>query len=80
MEGGWKMFEDVRDFLAETLNLDANEISIDSSLQDDLEIDSLDAVQMILDPQDRYNVQVSEEQAQSFKKVKDIVDFLEANK
>ncbi len=74
------MFEDIKEFLVETLDLDANEIKIDSSLADDLGIDSLDAVELVLELQDRYNVKVDEQQAQAFKTVQDIVSFLESQK
>lgn len=74
------MFEDIKVFLVETLDLDADDIKIDSSLADDLGIDSLDAVELVLELQDRYEVKVDEQQAQAFKTVQDIVSFLESQK
>ena len=40
------MFEKVREIMVDNLGLDPSEISLDSNLQDDLDIDSLDAVEL----------------------------------
>ena len=43
------MFEKVREIMVDNLGLDPSEISLDSNLQDDLDIDSLDAVELALE-------------------------------
>ena len=43
------MFEQVKDALVESLNIDGDEIKLESNLKDDLGIDSLAAVELSLD-------------------------------
>mgnify|MGYP000900621680 CR=1 FL=1 len=72
------VFEKVRKIIASELNIKEDEIKLESNLTTDLGADSLDAVELIMAIEDEFNVQVSDEQAQKIRTVKDIVDFLEA--
>ena len=70
------VFEKVRSLIAKELNLKEENITMDSKLSEDLGADSLDAVELIMAIEDEFGVQVSDEAAQSIRKVSDIVEFL----
>ncbi|MBQ1935574.1 MAG: acyl carrier protein [Clostridia bacterium] len=70
------MFEKVRTLLAEQLELDENEIQLDSSFVEDLGADSLDVVEMLMILEEEFDVTVPDEDAEKFQTVKDVVDFL----
>jgi acyl carrier protein len=62
--------------LSETLHRDPQSIRTDSSLADDLEMDSFMAIEMLFHLEDQYGIEIPDEQIQTFKKVSDIVEYL----
>ncbi|NMA04483.1 MAG: acyl carrier protein [Clostridiales bacterium] len=75
------IFEKVAEIIAEQLGVgDAGEITETTSLMDDLEADSLDAVEIVMSIEDEFGIEIPDEDAESFKNVGDIVNYIEANK
>lgn len=72
------MLEKVQALMAEALNLDSGDITLEASLKDDLGIDSLDAVELIMELEDEFDIKIDEDVAQGFAKVSDIVSLLES--
>lgn len=74
------MFERIKEIIAEQLGLDdLEDITMDSSLIDDLEADSLDAVEIIMALEDEYDIEIPDEKAESFKSIGDICRYIEDN-
>jgi acyl carrier protein len=75
------MFERVKELIIEELVLDEDiEITEKTSLMDDLEADSLDAVEIIMALEDEFDLEIPDEAAEEFKNIGDIVKYIEANK
>ena len=75
------MFEKIRDIIVEQLDLDdADSLTMETSLKDDLDADSLDAVEVIMALEDKYDIEIAEEDAENFKTIADIVNYIEENK
>ena len=55
-------------------------MTLDTSLKDDLNADSLDAVEVIMALEDKYDIEIAEEDAENFKTIADIVNYIEENK
>lgn len=72
-------FEKVKDIIVDSLSCDAEDVTLEASLTDDLEADSLDAVELIMAVEDAFDIEISDEKASEMKTVKDIVDYVEAN-
>lgn len=70
------MFEQVKPLMAQALSLDESTITLDASLKDDLAIDSLDAVELIMELEDEFDIKIEDTEAQTFVVVADIVDLL----
>ena len=70
-------FEKVQKILAEQLELDADEITMDSSLVEDLGIDSLDFVDIVMSLEDEFDIEFPEEDMAGIKTVGDIVKYIE---
>jgi acyl carrier protein len=66
----------VRDHLAEELEVDGSGIGEKTRFKEDLEADSLDLYELVMELEDRYGISVSEEQAAKIKTVGDAVDFV----
>jgi acyl carrier protein len=66
----------VREHLAEELEVDATGIDEGTRFKEDLDADSLDLYELVMELEDRYGVAVSEEQAARIATVGDAVDFV----
>ncbi|MGV1048996.1 MAG: acyl carrier protein [Solirubrobacterales bacterium] len=66
----------VREHLAEELEVDIAEISETTRFKEDLDADSLDLYELVMELEDRYGVAVSEEQASRIVTVGDAVGFV----
>jgi acyl carrier protein len=66
----------VRDHLAEELEVDAAEIDEGTRFKEDLDADSLDLYELVMELEDRYAISVSEEQASRIATVGDAVSFV----
>ena len=71
------VFEKVRKIIAEQLNVDTDDITLDTDLMKDLEADSLDAVEIIMELEDTFDIEIPDEKAEEFKTVASIVEFIE---
>lgn len=74
------MLEKVIEIIKSELNITGIDINLETRIVEDLGADSLDAVELIMALEDEFNVIVSDERAQNFKTVGDIVQYLEENK
>ena len=73
------MFEKVRDIIVDTLSCDADKVTMEATLADDLGADSLDAVELNMALEYNLGVAISDEELANMKTVGDIVNYLEAN-
>jgi acyl carrier protein len=71
------IFENVRNALAEQFEIDAESITPETSLIDDLGADSLDVVELIMSLEDLFGITISDEDAAQLHTVSRIVDYLE---
>ncbi len=66
----------VREHLAEELEVDPGRITETTRFREDLDADSLDLYELVMELEDRYGVKVSEEQATHIETVGDAVGFV----
>jgi acyl carrier protein len=66
----------VRDHLAEELEVDAAGIEETTRFKEDLDADSLDLYELVMELEDRYGMSISEEQAAGIETVGDAVSFV----
>ena len=75
------MFEKIKSIIAEQLGIDElDNITMETSLVEDLEADSLDAVEVIMALEDEFGIEIPDEDAEKFKTVGDLYKFVEDNK
>jgi len=75
-----EVFEKLKGIIVEQLGVKESEISLEAHFADDLGADSLDIVEMIMAVEEEFGIQVSDEEAESLTKVKDVVKFIEDHK
>ena len=71
-----KVFEDVKAVIAEVLKIDASNITLETRFIEDLKADSMDQFFLIDGFSDKFNVTISDADAQSIKTVGDVVRIL----
>lgn len=71
-----KIFEDLKYIIVDKLKVEEERIKPSSSLVDDLSADSLDKIEMIMELETLYDIDIPEEKAEKFKTVNDITKYL----
>jgi acyl carrier protein len=71
------IFEKVRDIIAEELGIEEDTITLESDLTEDLGADSLDAIELIMEIESQFDVEIADSEATKIKSVADIVNYLE---
>jgi len=72
-------FEKLQEIIAEVLNVDADEITMETTFVDDLGADSLDAVELGMAIEEETGVAIADEDLPNMKTVKDLVDYVTAH-
>ncbi len=67
----------LRPIIAEQLGVDESDVKLEASFTDDLNADSLDLVEMIMSLEEKFHVQISDEDAEKITTVGEAVDFIE---
>lgn len=73
------MFETVKEILARQLQVDADDITQDTDIVDDLGADSLDVVEMLMAIEQEYGIIVPDDVITSFKTVGDVAKYIETH-
>ena len=67
-------FDKLREIIAEVLNVDADEITMETTFVDDLGADSLDVFQIIMGIEEEFDIEISNEDAEKIVSVGDAVE------
>lgn len=71
-----EIYGQMREILVEQLGVDEADVTMEASFQNDLDADSLDLVEMIMEMEDKFSVKISDEEAQKISTVGEAVDFV----
>lgn len=72
--------QQVIDIIVEQLGVDRDDVTLDKSLVEDLNADSLDLTELIMTIEERFGIEISTQQAEKLKTVGDVVAFIESIK
>ena len=72
------LFDEIKEILADQLDINEDDIEMTSSLIDDLGADSLDAIDIVMTLEDQYSIEVPDEIIKNMKTVEDLVSFVES--
>lgn len=69
--------EKVVKLVAEATKMDANNISEKTSFIDDLNLDSLDMVELMMKMEDEFGVEIPEDESENLKSIGDVVSYIQ---
>ena len=72
------MFEKVVDLLVEELQLNRDDISRDCELAGDLGINSIELADLVMICEERFGIEINDDESKNFVTVGDVVDYLES--
>jgi acyl carrier protein len=71
-----ELFEKVKEIIVEQLGVKPEKVTMDARFNEDLEADSLDLVELIMEFEDVFGGEISDDEAQQIKSVGQAVDYL----
>ena len=72
------LFDKIQDIIVEQLGVAPEMVTTETNLIKDLEADSLDAVEIILAIEEEFEIEISDEEAETIQTVQDLVNYVEA--
>ncbi len=73
-----EIFEKVKAVIAEKLSVEPEKVTLEARFIEDLGADSLDTVELIMGLEDEFGLEISDEEAEKIRMVKDAVAFIQA--
>lgn len=73
------VFEKIKSILAEQLDADIDEMTMDTNIAKDLGADSLDVVELLMSIEDEFEVEIPDEEIENIKTIGDLTDYIQNN-
>ncbi|MCM8804247.1 MAG: acyl carrier protein [Candidatus Omnitrophica bacterium] len=70
----------VKDIIVEKLGVKVSEVTEEAAFVEDLGADSLDTVELVMDFEEKFGLEIPDEDAEKIKTVKDAIDYIEKKK
>ncbi len=70
------IFEKIKKVISEQTGIDENEIKMESTFTEDLNIDSLDMVELVMELEEEYGIEIDEDDADKIKTIADVVNYI----
>ncbi|WP_426983781.1 acyl carrier protein [Brevibacillus borstelensis] len=70
----------VKKIIVDRLGVDESKITLEASFKEDLGADSLDVVELVMELEDEFDLEISDEDAEKITTVGEVVSYITANK
>jgi acyl carrier protein len=74
------IFERVKNIIVDRLGVEEGEVKLESSFKEDLGADSLDVVELVMELEDEFDLEISDEDAEKISTVGDVVNYIQSSK
>ena len=71
------MFKKIRDLIVEEVGVDEEQVTMDASFKNDLNIDSLDLFEMVMTLEEEFDVEIPSEDLENIDTVGDLINYIE---
>ncbi len=72
-----EIFEQVKEIIADRLGVDPDEIKMESRLIEDLGADSLDNAELVMNLEEKFGIEIPDEDQAKIQTIEDIVNYIE---
>ena len=73
-------FEKLKKIISEQLYVDESKITMDSDIVEDFEADSIEMVDIVMDIEDEFYVEIPDDAMETMHRIGDVVEYIDANK
>lgn len=74
------VFEKVKKIVIDRLNVEESKVTMEASFKEDLGADSLDVVELVMELEDEFDLEISDEDAEKIGTVGEVVKYIESHK
>ncbi|SDJ02555.1 acyl carrier protein [Salimicrobium halophilum] len=71
-------FEKVKEIIVDRLDVEESKVTMEASFKEDLEADSLDVVELVMELEDEFDMEISDEEAEKINTVGDAVNYIDS--
>ena len=75
-----EVLDRVKKIVIDRLGVDESKVTLEASFKDDLGADSLDVVELVMELEDEFDMEISDEDAEKITTVGEVVKYIESNK
>ncbi|MBA2174145.1 acyl carrier protein [Halobacillus locisalis] len=69
-------FDRVKKIIVDRLDVEESKVTMEASFKEDLEADSLDVVELVMELEDEFDMEISDEEAENINTVGDAVNYI----
>ena len=73
-----EIFDRVKKIIVDRLDVEEEAVTLNSTFKEDLGADSLDIVELIMELEDEFELEIADEDAEKISKVSEVVDYIKA--
>ncbi|MFS0672403.1 acyl carrier protein [Ornithinibacillus sp. 179-J 7C1 HS] len=70
------VFDRVKEIIVDKLDVEESKVTMEASFKDDLEADSLDVVELVMELEDEFDMEIADEDAEKINTVGDAVNYI----
>jgi len=72
------LFEEIQEIICEQLEARPEEVKLETSFIDDLGADSLDSIELVMALEEKFNIEITDEDSEKINTVEDVVKYIAA--
>ena len=72
------LIDDIKEVVVEQLSVNPDEVKEDSKFGEDLGADSLDVVELVMALEEKFDIEIPDDEAEKIQTVKDVMNYIES--
>lgn len=70
------LFEEIKEVISKQLNVDSKELTLETSFVNDLGVDSLNSIELVMELEEKFNLEIPDEDAGEMNTIGDVVKYI----